>query len=118
MRDKLIKLICDCEKQWRYPVGNSYLFDYGKLADYLISHGVTFADVSVNNVGKWIPVSERLPTERGRYWTWCKFYVMERKVELPYVRYFSPKPNAFTLDGVRNGEVTHWMPIVPPKEGK
>lgn len=51
MRDKLINLIYDSAKLWRYPVGNSYLFDYGKLADYLMAHGVTFADVLEINVG-------------------------------------------------------------------
>lgn len=44
MRDKLIGLIFDSAKLWRYPVGNGYLFDYGKLADHLIANGVTFAE--------------------------------------------------------------------------
>jgi hypothetical protein len=111
MRDKLIELICDSEKRWRYPVGNSYLFDYGKLADHLIANGVTFADVPDNNVGKWIPVSERLPEETG-------WYRVCHKSKLISDRYFySDSPEAFARFG--SDPVTHWKPIEePPKEGE
>lgn len=76
-----------------------------KIADHLIANGVTVTDT---NVGKWIPVTERLPendvkvlaivkedgynriafsfNEDGRWWD-C-FY-----------------------DGFRNINVTHWMPL-------
>ena len=70
MRDKLIELIenglpCpdgkgpfgeECET-CRYMASKNCVNE--RVADYLISHGVTFAED--NNVGKWIPVSERLP---------------------------------------------------------
>lgn len=116
MRDKLIELLM------YYFIGSCDKAVHPKeridaLADYLIAGGVTVGDVPDICVGKWIPVSKRLPTERGRYWAWCKFYVRDKKVERPQVRYFSPELNAFTLDGGRDGEVTHWMPIESPKEG-
>lgn len=115
MRDKLIKLLdnnkacdlkCDC---YECQYDNEPTCFPVRLADALIANGVTLQ--------QWIPVSERLPTERGRYWVWSKFYVRDKKVERPQVRYFSPELNAFTLDGGRDAEVTHWMPIEPPKEG-
>lgn len=58
MRDKLIELIFDSAKLWRYPVGNGYLFDYGKLADHLIANGVTLKPVKH---GVWIK-------PEGFYW--------------------------------------------------
>lgn len=38
MRDKLESLMLDYEQEY-----NSFVFDRGRLADYLIAHGVTFA---------------------------------------------------------------------------
>jgi hypothetical protein len=116
MRDKLAKLIFDCwldrtaDADGRAPTAAQY-------ADYLISHGVTFADVPDTNVGKWIPVSERLPKESGRYWVWLKFHVRDRVLECPDVQRFVAELNAFMADGIQSIDVTHWMPIVPPKEG-
>ena len=65
MREKLINLIYDSA-----PIvyaGNDFVVDYVKIADHLIANGVTLAtdkNVTDKNVGKWIPVSERLPDPR------------------------------------------------------
>lgn len=67
MRDKLIELLqgmhnatCDAAVSWLDSA--SYADQLNVEADYLISHGLTFAED--NNVPrKWIPVSERLPKE-------------------------------------------------------
>lgn len=65
-REKLIELltisVCDyncahCKFGSDDEACLRYLTD--TVADYLIANGVTFA--SDNNVGKWIPVTERLP---------------------------------------------------------
>ncbi|MBQ8737790.1 MAG: hypothetical protein IJY78_08250 [Bacteroidaceae bacterium] len=67
MKDKLIEII----KSRRDPcdigacpftvddVRPCSLCEAESLADHLIAHGVTFADVTDTNVGKWIPVSEQ-----------------------------------------------------------
>lgn len=61
MREKLIKLLCDvietdgCSGHCDFPP--CYLVK--AIADNLIANGVTFA--TDNNVGGWIPVTERLP---------------------------------------------------------
>lgn len=65
MRDKLIELlqgmhnaVCDAAVGWLDSA--SYADQLNVEADYLIAHGVTFAED--NNVTcKWIPVSEGLP---------------------------------------------------------
>jgi hypothetical protein len=102
-REKLIELLerlnlpseCDDDLEW--------------MADFLIANGVTVPD---KNVGKWIPVTERLPDNNAyinvttdgvvvqAYWHNDRFY-------------------AFTAVGVATvGGVTHWMPLPePPKEG-
>lgn len=104
MRDKLESLMLDYEQEY-----NSFVFDRGRLADYLIANGVTFAED--NNVPtKWIPVSERLPTADdadriGRVWA-------VHKGELP-------KAWHYTLIQDYAKFFTHWMPLPePPEEGE
>jgi hypothetical protein len=111
MRDKLIELIKEVAIQYLDAYANA-----GKIADFLIANGVTFADVPDNNVGdKWIPISERLPE--------------------PFVSVLVQMPGEEPCPTVREGfltndgewyaghfarlkdEVTHWMPMPePPKE--
>ncbi|HFE8672409.1 TPA: DUF551 domain-containing protein [Klebsiella pneumoniae] len=66
--------------------------------------------------GKWIPVSERLPEEGGRYW--C--YVEEQNSlgKSHYQWNCSWNKGAWS-DKALTGRVTHWMPLPnPPKEEK
>lgn len=65
MRDKLIDLllevdsVCEVGECSECSAGDCYIH---RAADHLIAHGLTFA--TDNNVTcKWIPVSERMPTE-------------------------------------------------------
>lgn len=119
MRDKLIELICEelqsdnCIAHCNYPPCYGVKF----IADHLISHGVTFADVPDTNVGKWIPVSERLPEPfvsvlvhmpgEKPFPTVREGYIAGDG--LWYAGYYTREP----------GEVTHWMPMIePPKEGE
>lgn len=66
IKDKLIELIGDAPYGLR-TLGQAAdeLISVESIADYLIANGATFAaDVPDTNVGKWIPVSERLPEPR------------------------------------------------------
>ena len=125
MRDKLIELINEnraCPEEDGYPC-EKCVYDTSpscfvdRLADVLIANGVTFADVPDTNVGKWIPVSERLPKP-----------FISVLVQMPEER---PCPTVHEGFLNRNGtwyaahferersEVTHWMPMPqPPKEGE
>lgn len=60
MRDKLVELIGDA-LVWDVMTIHEAA---QKIADNLIANGVTVGDVPDTNVGKWIPVSERLPEPR------------------------------------------------------
>ena len=70
-----------------------------KMADYLLSNGVTFQ--------KWIPVTERLP-EHGQ-----EVIVYSGNVLKPTVfayQFWNPKYDSWK-------HITHWMPLPePPKE--
>ncbi len=111
MRDKLIELLKKKYDHYCDQCGvNKDTHYLENLADYLISHGVTFADVPDNNVGdKWIPVSERLPEKTG-------YYFVHHKGGFVSERYFYEEaPEMFVPYG--NEPVTHWMLLPePPKE--
>lgn len=145
MRDKLIELIGDAifEKGVyssdgklieKYPVMAVAVELVQPLADYLIANGVTFADVPDKNVGKWIPVSERLPEKDGSYLA----VVLDYK-KTPYVDCVDfaetlasvwdctfkaeQRPGWYSFDSAAGyyeiDNVTHWMPLPePPKEGE
>ncbi len=103
MREKLIELLKKAGID----------FWAGDIADYLISHGVTFADVPDNNVGKWIPVSVRLP-KNGEIVLGNTRYGME-------VLQWDRIANVWLglSDAHAKQYVTHWMPMPePPKEGE
>lgn len=107
MTDKLVELIA---KYFKKLNPNSNYIIATQLAGHLRNNGVTLQ--------QWIPVSERLPEESGRYWVWLKFHVRDRVLECPDVQRFVAELNAFMADGIQSIDVTHWMPIVPPKEGE
>lgn len=108
-REKLIELLMD------KPLGGS---TYEKeerhsedVADYLIANGVTVTDT---NVGKWIPVSERLPEEGEivlacgkRHATSGMFQGASRN-----------DPKWWHWKGNTLKEVTHWMPLPEPPKGE
>ena len=120
MRDKLIELlqgmhnaVCDAAVGWLDSA--SYADQLNVEADYLIAHGVTFADVPDTNVGKWIAVSEP-PKETGEYIVKTKGG--EKATSLWYSK-FRNGWYEFSDDNYTTPyeDVTHWMPLPePPKE--
>jgi hypothetical protein len=132
MRDKLIELIdnnkscdlkCNC---YECQYNNEPTCFPARLADALIANGVTFADVTDTNVGKWIPVSERLP-ERAISATGKRtcpssdevLVYVERTGVILIAEYWHN--GGFWEEPEENQTVwgaTHWMPIEPPKEGE
>lgn len=93
---------------------------YGSFADYLIENGVTVSDT---NVGKWIPVTERLPEQSGKYIVCSERKIkvgnwerMEKKV---YQAKFYVYPNGWHWGQKDNGKyITHWMPMPEAPKGE
>jgi hypothetical protein len=110
MRDKLVELIEEAAIQYLDAYANA-----GKIADFLIANGVTFADVPDTNVGKWIPVSERPPEDSGDVILCTRSRIVGvgfyDKMTRSWVQHYSG-------GGIRV-DVTHWMPMPEPsKEGE
>ena len=114
-REKLIEL-CDTNNGWVDEVPAE------KFADYLLSHGVTFA-TDTNVGGKWIPVTERLPEICGMPVLMVAVnWYGEQKVVKGFTNYEYP------VDFLTNEKeydncwgmwlVTHWMPLPEPPEMK
>ena len=114
MRDKLIELlqgmhnaVCDAAVGWLDSA--SYADQLNVEADYLIAHGVTFANVPDICVGKWIPVSERLPEPFVSV-----LVQMPDEEPCPTVRegYLTNNGTWYAAHFEREqSEVTHWMPM-------
>ena len=121
MREKLIELIKRARSDfWLDRFNSDY---YGFVADHLITNGVT--------IQQWIPVTERLPDEDGKYLVFEKsggrtntsilrFAKDARKVD-KYDFKGRWKNAWYEYDSEWGhytvGSVTHWMPLPePPKE--
>lgn len=125
-REKLIELLETVVSQKELLCAGEVLVSTSRVADHLISHGVTFATDN-----KWIPVTERLPEEDGKYLVFeqsggrtntsiLRFAKDARKVDKydfkgrwknAWCEYDSEWGH-YTVDSV-----THWMPLPePPKE--
>lgn len=87
--------------------------DAYRLADHLITNGVTFAKDT--NVHSWIPVSERLPDKFGEYIVAIK--TVSGQVYSDYADYdLFGKRWTTGLYFEIGSKVTHWMPL-PSTEG-
>ena len=111
-REKLIELI-DRVLQC-LPWGEVSTHTSKDIADHLISNGVT--------VQKWIPVSERLPQEKGEVCKNVNLLMDDGLVTVGWLNENTGK--AYYLDTVCDfitkapiSRCTHWMPLPePPKE--
>ena len=111
-RQKLVSLLDDAfEKEYT----KRGLITAFHTADYLISNGVTFA--TDKNVGRWIPVSGRLPDHFGVFIVAIREPFKERVGKDcadfdPFEKTWLP-----SMCWDKGYEVTHWMELPePPKE--
>ena len=116
--DKLKELLLDGMVEAVTMRETGFDIDTAAFANFLMENGETFADVPETNVGKWIPVSERLPKETGEY------IVVIEDVEKSTSLWYSVYRNGwydFNDDEYADpyNNVTHWMPLPePPKESE
>lgn len=113
-REKLIKLLCEANSKSvdaELFEDSSYAQQLEIEADFLIANGATFA--TDNNVGHWIPVTERLPENDledvlafdGISCCLISF----TRTDIYGKKYFV----------IGRNDITHWMPLPePPKEGE
>ena len=94
MREKLIELLMET-----FPNASGDRGYYSCCADELIANGVT--------IQQWIPVTERLPEETGKY------IVCTAKGSVYCTKFYTKR---FGTDS--NTHITHWMPLPEPtKDG-
>jgi hypothetical protein len=131
-REKLIELLREVQYQGNAVHGyHDKYIQNSELADHLIANGVTLAK-DINVPIKWIPVTERLPEQDGKYLVFRKcaygtdidtlrFAKDGRKVDKydfhrgwknVWHRYDSEYGH-LTIDNV-----THWMPLPEPPKGE
>lgn len=112
MRDRLIELIVQDEACYINPFACEYMGSAERFADHLLANGVT--------VQEWISVKDRLPEEQVRVLGllhtvfesgghYDLILVMELINGL-----FIP----FNCSPIRDGSVTHWMPLPQPPKGE
>jgi hypothetical protein len=111
MREKLIELVNDVLNY--LPWGEISPRTGQEIADHLIANGVTFA--TDNNVGGWIPVTERLP-DNG------VFVLVSDGRDYPEIAelVLMDSGQLIWLDGnfreVKH--ITHWRPLPEPPKGE
>ena len=93
MREKLIELLITAKD----------LVTLSRQADFLIANGVT--------IQKWIPVTERLPEEDGRYLCKVKSFLFPGTFYITMLHYVD---GGFVEGHIYTDDVTHWMPLPEP----
>ena len=88
-----------------------------KIADYLISNGVT--------VQEWIPVKDRLPDNKEHDWVLAQVVEDNGYMHIPKVMEYRQLRNDWFEEtygwlSEHNGlfSVTHWMPLPNPPKGE
>lgn len=119
-RKKLTGLVSDILEY--LPWGQISSSTAREVADHLIANGVTFA--TDNNVGKWIPVTERLPEDDLPKWSKVKqikvltalksdkgVRTVRSQMRYRCTWYSDSEPWTWKCSG---SEITHWMPLPEP----
>ena len=105
VREKLFTLFQDCNNpSWKWFPNNAEML---KLIEYLVANGVT--------VQEWIPVTEKMPKERGFYLVavkhWCDGKPVTREAFWNGSDWLSCEKRVEITP-----RVTHWMPLQEPPE--
>ena len=91
-----------------------------RVADHLIANGVTFA--SDNNVGKWIPVMERLPElipcNAGTAYSEAVIVWTDNRKAMIAVWDGVDFLCAASYWDAEGENITHWMPLPEPPKGE
>ena len=105
VREKLIELLETVVSPKDVLCDGEVLVSTSRVADHLISHGVT--------VQQWIPVTERLPEKPGRYLI-CEELGRAMIAGWDTSRWFGGHSySEFTVY-----KATHWMPLPEPPKGE
>ncbi len=121
-REKLIEVLGGFDI-WHKPMKECWMPEaVERLADHLIANGVT--------VQKWIPVTERLPEQDGKYLV-CKNLFGDVYIKTVWFAKDARKVDKFDFrcrwknvwydydnewGHYEVGAVTHWMPLPEPPE--
>ena len=95
LADTMIELKGYLEEIYEFPTLDCFLKE---LAMQLVAHGVTFQ--------QWIPVTERLPEEKG-------FYLTARRRDV-FVEQWN---GVLFSERCHHAQPTHWMPLPEPPKG-
>lgn len=112
-REKLIELLRKAKSSmWGQSGLSCELARNSYIAEYLLANGVVISKMETTTQ-RWIPVTERLPEEGGRYLCYVKSFAFKGAFYttiLHYDKYGFVEGNIYTDD------VTHWMPLPPDPE--
>ena len=108
VREKLVELLDDMQRSGTGYFGSA--IENKKIADYLISHGVT--------VQEWIPVTEMLPEPFVPVLACIPSEEPLPTVHESYIADHGAWVCILTAERYKTGEVTHWMPIPQPPKGE
>ena len=103
VREKLVELLDDMQRSGTGYFGSA--IENKKIADYLISNGVT--------VQEWISVKDRLP-ESGKEGVLIGLRWGE--VDIGWCE--DDRWRSEFVNEYEDGEVTHWMPLPQPPKGE
>ena len=105
VKEKLVELIDDMQRSGTGYFGSA--IENKKIADYLISNGVT--------VQEWISVNDRLPEEKGNCIVNCKHAYFDND-DYWTIGICFYDGEEFQMDW--SYKVTHWMPLPKPPKGE
>lgn len=104
-REKLSDLVRDALNSVSWDWGDYP--DVDEVADHLIANGVT--------VQKWIPVTEMLPEEDGRYLCNTRSFAFPGSFYQTIMKY---DKGGFIEGYIYTDDVIHWMPLPQAPKGE
>lgn len=100
-------VVCEC-----HPDGANILRNARKYTDKIRHEQPSSEPTTVP--GKWIPVSERVPEEGGRYWCYIE---EQNSLGKGHYQWNCSWNGDVWSDNALTGRVTHWMPLPAAPQG-